>query len=156
MAKFRLKASLIPKLTERNVISPTTGKIKMRIPWKEFRITGEKCYEIEFLPTDVIETDNAHAADQLAGKRSPKIKTNDAWFISDPTIPWFDQVDDSTPTDVVLSTDGLELLPKRLRGLVHRYTMDNGLTAPSPLENIPSNQTLVQAARLHLVNRHHG
>jgi len=152
MAKFKLRADLVPKLVERKVVSPVTGKIKMRIPWKEYRITGEKCYEFEFLPTDVIETSNEFTIKILTVKASPRIKTNGQWWISDPSIPWFEQVDEATVATVTVE-NSTEVLRKQERKLVHRYAKDLHLSVPPTLENSVSNRALYQAAAQHHNNK---
>jgi hypothetical protein len=149
MAKFKLKADLVPRLVERNIVSPTTGKITMRVHYKENRITGVKCVEFEFFPADVLEVNNSFGIEVFRGKRSPRMKLGTEWFVTDPTIPWFDQVDDATPSTMVIEQDGTQILTRRHRLLVHEYAKDEGLAVPSPVEETPSNEVILQLAKQH-------
>jgi len=156
MAKFMLKASLIPKLTERNVISPTTGKIKMRVHYKENRITSVKCVEFEFFPADVLEVNNSFGVSVLEGKKSPRLKLGTEWFIADPTIPWFDRVSDATPSTIVIEQDGTQILTRRHRLIVGEYAKDKGISVPKPMEETPSNEAIFQLAKQHVHEKHAG
>jgi hypothetical protein len=147
MAKFRLKEALVPKLVERKVVSPTTGRIKMRVHYKENRITGVRCVEFEFYPSDVIETNNPFGIEVLSNKASPRLKQGADWFISDPAVPWFEVVPDATPTTLVMEQAGAEIMTLTHRRLVNDYAHDKHVSVPNPLEATLSNAALLQLAR---------
>jgi hypothetical protein len=149
MAKFKLKEALIPKLAARNVISPVTGKITLRLPCKTKRITGERCFELSFSPYAVIETNNEFTALVLAGKTSPKIWFGSDWFIADPSIPWFDRVPDEVPASIGVEQNGIEVLTSKQRKLINEYASEKGIELPKLLPVNSSNQALLNLASLH-------
>jgi hypothetical protein len=150
MAKFKLKESLVPKLVERNIVSPTTGKITMRVHYKEKRVTGVKCVEFEFFPADVLEVNNPFGITVFRGKRSPRLMLGTEWFVADPSIPWFDQVSDATPSTLVVEQDGTQIMTRRNRLTLADYARDTHVTLPRPMEETPSNEIILQTAKQHL------
>lgn len=131
MARFRLKAALIPKLTSSGVISSTSGKIKLRFPYLAGAITGAKCFEVEFNPTDILEATNPAMVKVIALKRSPPIKLNNGWLIADPAVAWFDRLaDDAAGTVVVVDAEDKEIFTKAERLLMHNYVKRTGNSAP--------------------------
>lgn len=131
MARFRLKTELIPKLTSSGVISSSTGKIKLRFPYLTGAVTGAKCFEVEFDPTDLLEATNPAMVKIIALKRSPPIKLNSGWLIADPAVAWFDRLaDDAAGNVVVVDAADKEIFTKSERLLMHNYAKLTGNAAP--------------------------
>ena len=152
MAKFLLKASLIPKLEERNVINPVTGKITMRIHYPQNPakpLTALQCVEFQFYPTDVLEVTNPFGVEVMTHKSSPRMKVGAEWFISDPAIPWFDIVDEATPTTMTIEVDGTKILTKKHRRLMREYSKDMDVPIPAPVLDNPTNEGLLELAKQH-------
>jgi len=151
MAKFKIRSSLVSVLRAKNVIRKETGTMLVRIPYKEKRITGERRFELEIGPDDVVETDNEFSIKVLANIFAPRIRQGIGWFISDPTVSWLEQVDKASVTTIVL-TDTDEVLTSRNMALVERYAHELGIVLPRPMLKIETD-TLVLAAKAHFAQQ---
>jgi len=149
MAKFLLKASLIPDMERSKVIDPVTGKITLRLNCTDKKVTGFTTIQFQFYPTDVLEVLNPFGIEVMLHKTSPKIRTNGQWFVADPTIEWFNQVDESTPTDVLVEQDGTVIMCKKDRRLVREYSRDTGVPVPIPTEINPTTEAILVLAKQH-------
>ena len=149
MAKFLLKASLIPDMERSKVVDPVTGKITLRINCTNKKVTSFTTIEFQFYPTDVLEITNPFGIEVMANKTSPKIKVNGAWFIADPAIKWFDQVDESTPSTLVIEQDGTVIMSKKNRRLMREYSRDTGVPVPIPAEVNPTTEAILALAKEH-------
>lgn len=152
MAKFLLKASLIPKLEERNVVNPVTGKITMRLHYPADAnkpLTTVGCVEFQFYPTDVLEITNPFGVEVMTNKSSPRMKVGAEWFISDPSIPWFDIVSDATATDLLIESGGTVVMTKKHRRLLGEYSRDLDVPISAPVLENPTNDGLLVLAKQH-------
>lgn len=133
MAKFILRSELITPLTNRKIIDSVSGLMKMRIPHRLNRLTGEKFFEVEFDPsTHALQTSNEFTISVLQKRCSPRIWVDGDWFIDNPSTPWFNQVDDSDPMPgVVIDTGGTETLSRKKRNYIGRYSRETGTPGPS-------------------------
>lgn len=139
------------------MVDPVTGKITLRLhypvnPAKP--LTGLKCVQFSFYPTDVLEITNPFGVEVMTNKASPRIQQGGAWFFPDPSIKWFDIVDESTPTDLIIEQDGTEVLTKKQRKLIGEYAVDEQVAVPKPVVKNPTNELVLQLAKNHYAEKH--
>jgi len=144
MAKFKLKASLIPKLKERGIVS-ADDKMVLRIP---HRVKGskEQMFELEFDVSEAIETDNRLAAQTVRHQHSPRIKSDGEWYIADPAIAWFDELpEEDTTTTKQPHVHGDEVLTKNERKTIHFYLKATSAEKPASWKKTDAAATLAAA-----------
>lgn len=153
MAKFKLRPELLTLFTEKKLIDSGTGLMRFTIPHKVNRISGEKAYQLSFNPsTHCLQTSNEYTATVLRKRVSPKIRTNGAWRLGDPSIPWFIELDDADPMPSVLVEGETEVFPRKNRKLIKQYVKETGAASPVAYDSITA-ATAMENARIHAKNK---
>lgn len=134
MAKFRIKPSLVAALQAAGYMPG--GLLKLRIPHKENRITGETCYEITFGADDIVEVANEFGAMCVLNHKAPAIKVNGAWLVADPSTPLFEEVVDVAAVATKDSTThGTKILTKKERAIIESYKAKTGVALPKTIDH---------------------
>lgn len=150
--KYKLKASVITPLTDAGVIDGN-GDITLNIPHRE-QGQAEKMFMVTWkAATEALQTSNPRAMRAIRNTTAPPRKVNGAWRILDPTIKWFDELDDSdaTPGKGVDDTDGDQVLSRFERKLIKKYKDESGVdvTRPHPKDLKTNHNASLAAAKAH-------
>ncbi len=122
LPRFKLKEDLIDVLKEKGFVS-SDNKLLLRVPHR----SGDGVeHLLEFVldVSDVFELENALAVKAIRHKRSPPLKHNGKWLVADPSIPWFDEVDDEAS---ITSTHGTKVPTRKQQKRIKRFQKATGI-----------------------------
>ncbi len=144
MAKYLLKTSLIAPLKTRGIVS-AEDMMTLRIPHR-VQNTKEQMFELTFDITEAVETDNRLAKLAIEQKHSPSIKVGGEWYIADPSIAWFDKLEDADPTTSNQPhVHGDEVLTHPDRDVIRRHIKATGATKPVSWKKTDADAALATA-----------
>jgi len=147
MSKYKIKASVITPLTDAGIIDEG-GDMVLSVPYRT-QAAKERMFRMTWsAASEALQSDNQRAMIALAMTVAMSRKVNGEWAIMDPTIKWFEVLDDSDPVTakVVGPTDGVEVLARWERSLIKQYCQDTGVPKPNLLGTKEDLQPILDAA----------
>jgi len=146
MAKYKLKASMITPLTDAGYISG--GNMTLSVPTRS-QGESEHMFRMTWVAaSEALQTTNQKGMASLKTASSPPIKINGSWKVADPSITWFDVLEDvdPTPAEQVGPTDGVEVLARWERTIVSDYCRDTSTPKPNLFDTKANLQSILDDA----------